>query len=293
MIPGFGAVRAELEARGFRPSRRLGQNFLKDPNLARAIAADADPRPGEAVLEVGPGPGVLTAALLERGARVLAVEIDGRLVEVLRAVLGEPEGLELVHADALASKHRLAPELASRLPAHGDWQVVSNLPYSAGTPVVLELARTAHPPRRFTVLLQAELARRLAADPGSGDYGAVSVRIQARYRPRALREVAPALFWPRPQVRSLVLQLERYEPGAGPVGAASPAELAALDRLVGHCFGGRRKTLRRLLAAVGAPPGALQAAGLDGGARPEEIDAAGFLSLARQPGPWSGGSAGA
>lgn len=283
MIPGWSAFRAELEAQGFRPSKRLGQNFLRDPNLARAIVADADLEPGERVLEVGPGPGILTAALLERGARVLAVEIDARLVAVARAVLGEPEGLELLHADALLGKHALAPALLERLPSTGPWQVVSNLPYSAGTPLVVLLARLAAPPRRMTVLIQTELARRMAAEPGGADYGALSVRLQARYAVTALRDVGPALFWPRPAVQSRLVRLERL--GAGEPDAE---DLRALDALVGQCFQGRRKTLRRLLADLAGERGQalLASAGLDGDLRPEAVGVEGFLALARLEGPW-------
>jgi 16S rRNA (adenine1518-N6/adenine1519-N6)-dimethyltransferase len=280
VIPPWSAVRSELAARGFRPSRRLGQNFLKDPNLARAIARDAGELEGRFVLEVGAGPGILTAALLERGARVLAVEVDARLVAVARALLGEPRGLELLHADALARKHALAPELVERLPDEGPWQVVSNLPYSSGTPVVMLLARLAHPPLSQCILIQAELAERMAAEPGTGSYGALSVRLQASYRVALLRDVAPELFWPRPAVASRVVRLE-LRPDRPP-----PAELAALDRTAQALFSGRRKSLRRLLGDLLGAEGAgaaLAETGLAGDLRPEDVGGEGFLALARSP----------
>jgi 16S rRNA (adenine1518-N6/adenine1519-N6)-dimethyltransferase len=280
VIPGWSAVRAELAAAGFRPTKRLGQNFLKDPNLARAIARDAGELEGVFVLEVGSGPGILTAALLERGARVLAVEVDRRLVDVSRALLGPQERLELLHADALAGKHALAPALAQRLPAGEPWQVVANLPYSSGTPVVMLLARRVHPPWRLTILIQAELAERMAAAPLTRAYGALSVRLQACYRVSLGRRVAPELFWPVPAVESCVVGLE--------LAADRPpqAELEALDRTLARCFAGRRKTLRRLAADLLGPEraeGALATAGLAGGLRPEAVSPEGFLALARGP----------
>jgi 16S rRNA (adenine1518-N6/adenine1519-N6)-dimethyltransferase len=280
VIPAFTAVRQELAALGFRPSRRLGQNFLKDPNLARAIARDAGELEGRFVLEVGSGPGVLTAALLERGARVLAVEVDARLIAVSRALLGAPQGLEVLHADALARKHALAPELLERLPREGPWKVVSNLPYSAGTPVVMLLARLAHPPLAQCVLVQAELAERMAAEPGTGAFGALSVRLQASYRVVPLRDVAPELFWPRPAVASRVVRLELRP------DRPSPAELEVLDRTAQALFSGRRKSLRRLLGdLLGAKEAAaaLAGAGLAGDLRPEDVGGEGFLALARGP----------
>ena len=289
MIAGWSTFRTELEARGFHPSRRLGQNFMRDPNLARAIARDGGVSEGDFVLEVGPGPGILTAALLEAGARVLAVEIDGRLVEVASAVLGpgplDSGQLEFLCADALASKHALNPELIARLPAEGPWRMVSNLPYSAGTPVVALLSRLPNPPVDMTVLIQAELADRMAAPPGSKAYGALSVRLQSAYRVQALREVAPALFWPRPAVQSRLARLERLEAGPG------PAELARIDAVAADLFAGRRKTLRRLLAGLVGAEGAalaLERSGLDGGLRPEQLPPEAFRALARLPdGPWA------
>lgn len=280
MIPGWSAVRAELAAAGFRPSRRLGQNFLKDPNLARAIARDAGELGGVFVLEIGAGPGILTGALLERGARVLAVEIDSRLIDVARALLGPHERLELLHADALAGKHALSPALAERLPAHGPWQVVANLPYSSGTPVVVLLTRLVNPPERLTILIQAELSERMAAAPGTRAYGALSVRLQACYGVALQRGVTPELFWPRPAVESRVVRLE-LAPDRPP-----REELEALDRTLARCFAARRKTLRRLAADLLGPEGAegaLAAAGLEGGLRPESVSPEGFLALARGP----------
>ena len=284
MTPGWSRVRAELEARGFHPSKRLGQNFMRDPNLARAIVRDAGVERGDFVLEVGPGPGILTGALLEAGARVLAAEIDERLIEVARAVLGEEPlesgQLEFLHGDVLAGKHALAPELLERLPSGGTWRLVSNLPYSAGTPVVALAARLEHPPADMTVLIQAELVDRMAAGPGSKVYGALSVRLQAAYRIRPLREVAPGLFWPQPAVQSRLARLELR------ADRPAPEALRALDAAVGVLFTARRKTLRRTLGDhLGAEVAgrALAEAGLEGGLRPEQVGVEGFLALATAP----------
>jgi 16S rRNA (adenine1518-N6/adenine1519-N6)-dimethyltransferase len=262
-------------ARGFRPSKRLGQNFLCDGNMARAIARDSGVGPGDRVLEVGPGCGFLSLHLLELGARVLAVEIDPRLAAVARGFLGEREGFELLEADALAGKHRLNPELVARLPGEGDWHLVSNLPYSAGTPILVLLSRlpvrpgSPGPPATMTVLIQRELAERLSARPGSRAWGALAARVQALYRVEAGRTLGPDLFWPRPRVDSRVVRLV-LEP------RVEPDQLPALDALTAALFRERRKTLARILAR---PAGGREAAvralaglGLDPGARPETLD---------------------
>jgi 16S rRNA (adenine1518-N6/adenine1519-N6)-dimethyltransferase len=277
--PAWSEFRAALEARGFRPSKRLGQNFLRDGNMARAIARDASVGPGDFVLEVGPGCGFLTAHLLELGVRLLAVEIDTRLAEVTRGFVGRAEGFELLEADALAGKHRLAPELVERLPDAGPWHLVSNLPYSAGTPLLVLLSRLANPPASMTVLIQRELAERIAAEPGAKEWGALSARLRLSYDVELLRPVSAELFWPRPKVASRVVRLTLRE-------RISDELWARLDDLLEHLFHARRKTLAALLASpFGGRAKALErlaACGLEPGARPAELGPAELLALARE-----------
>ena len=274
----WSEIKSALESAGFEPSRALGQNFLVDENMLRAIVRDARVAPGDFVLEIGPGAGVLTAQLLAAGARVLAVEIDERLASFSREFLGE-ERVQWIVRDALAGKHALAPELIAALPTEGDWKLVSNLPYSAGTPILAALARLPNPPRSATVLLQKDLALRLSAEPGSKTYGAISARLQAVYAIEHLRDLGPQLFWPRPQVDSSLLRLElRPE-------RPSATELAALDPLLDTLFSQRRKTIRNRLAEY-LGEGALadracEQLGLDPRLRPEDVGHEPWLALLR------------
>lgn len=206
--PPWRTFREALEAVGFRPSRRLGQNFLLDDNMARAIARDSATEAGDFVLEVGPGCGFLSVHLAARGVRLLAVEIDPRLAEVARRFLAGFPGTEVVGGDVLEGPDRLAPEVEERLPA-GDWHLAANLPYSISGPLLATLAQRERPPASATVLVQQELAERLAARPGTRAWGPLSVAVQTAFVPRAGRAVGRELFWPRPKVESRIVHLER------------------------------------------------------------------------------------
>jgi 16S rRNA (adenine1518-N6/adenine1519-N6)-dimethyltransferase len=277
----WSAVRQALERAGFRPSKRLGQNFLIDANLARAIARDSGVRSGDFVLEVGPGAGSLTVELLALGCRVLAVEIDGRLCTVLRELLGPRAELELVQADALDGKQRLSGALLERLPASGPWHLASNLPYSSGTPILVACSRLENRPQSMTALLQRELAQRISAEPGTKSWGAVTVKLQACYSVELVRRVAPAMFWPEPEVDSAVLRM-KVRPAVPSAG-----ELAELDPLVDALFQHRRQTLLRVLGQrVGsreAAAGMCAACGVDPTARPEVLGLQALQALARHP----------
>jgi len=288
-------LRERLQRAGYRPSRRLGQNLLTDPNLARAIVRDARIEPGRLVLEVGPGAGALTRPLLEAGARVLAVEIDARLAaELARSIRadGDEPRLEILRTDVLAHKHALAPDVVARLADEPAWQCVSNLPYSISGPLLATLARLPRPPVGGTVLVQREVADRLTASPSSKAWGPLGVRVQSVFDVSAGRDVPRDVFWPRPAVASRVVHLERR---ADRGGSAEAARLARLDRLVERVFGQRRKTLARALAAAcGGLHGARQAlerAGIDGERRAETLSLEELARLAADP-AWSGGSSG-
>jgi len=245
--PPWEHFRAALEARGFRPSRRLGQNFLLDENQAFAIARDAGFERGDFVLEVGAGCGFLSVHLLALGARLLAVEIDPRLAEVAREFLEQHPGeygAELLVTDVLAGKHELAPELCRRLPEQGPWHLVSNLPYSVSAPVLSLCADRDPAPDSMTVLVQREVAERVAAQPASRAWGPLSVSLQLGFDARILNTVGPGSFWPRPKVDSAVLRLERR------ADRPPAAERARLRALTGQLFQRRRQTLGRVLGDV-------------------------------------------
>lgn len=231
----LGAMRRLLAARGIRLTRSLGQNFLHDGNQLRRIVAAAGVTEGDAVLEVGPGLGPLTRALLGCGARVLAIEKDRRLVEVLREELGLAERLELVHGDALAL-------LREERRSWRGWKVVSNLPYSVGSAILMELALRVDGPERMVVTLQWEVGCRLAARAGLPDYGVLTLLVAAHYEVRGWFKVPAGCFFPVPEVDSACVTLERRrEPLVA--GAALGTYVAVVKR----SFSQRRKMMMKLL----------------------------------------------
>lgn len=276
-MSGSAELRArveELRARGFRPTKTRGQNFLCDANMLAAIVADAGVGPGDRVLEVGVGLGFLTHALVDAGCDVTAIEIDPELAAFADETLGGRA--RLVIGDALATKNRLGHELTEALVDEGDWHLVANLPYSISGPLLVLLARTPNRPKSMTVLVQRELAQRVAAPPGSKLRGALGARLELGYHTRLGRTVGAQLFWPRPRVASALAHLERRP-------APDAARLEAYDRLVGALFQTRRKALRASLGSyLGAPARAdevLGALGLDPRLRVEELDSASLLGL--------------
>jgi 16S rRNA (adenine1518-N6/adenine1519-N6)-dimethyltransferase len=277
--PAWLAVRAALEERGFRPSRRLGQNFLLDENMLRAIVRDAELAPDDVALEVGPGCGFLTLHLAPAVRRLVCVEIDARLLGVARELCAGLTNIEWLLADVLADKRTLAPEVAARLPASGAWHLVSNLPYSVSAPLCAVLADQPNPPRSMTVLVQREVAERMAASPGSSDWGPLSIRLALDYVAKIVRPVPAQLFWPRPEVESAVVRLERC---AEPV---APAERVVLMALVQALFQRRRQGLGRVLREFAGRARAeelLPRLGLDPRARAEDLPLATLRALARE-----------
>jgi 16S rRNA (adenine1518-N6/adenine1519-N6)-dimethyltransferase len=252
--------------------RRLGQHFLTDRNILRRIVDALDPRPGETVIEVGPGRGSLTEVLLARGLQVVAIERDRALAEQLRFQVSGVR-CQVVTGDALQldwhelhSRH-LTPDTRHRL------KIIGNIPYAITSPL-LEKALTPPLPERVVFLVQHEVAQRVAAAPGSKAYGALSVGVQAVCRVEKLFAVAPGAFRPPPKVRSALLRLI---PRADPL--VRPDEVAALRAFVTACFGRRRKQLRN--AVPGATRDALLALGFDPAARPETLAPADFVRLLR------------
>ena len=263
-------IQALLSQHGLRPSKALGQNFLADTNMAERIVRLAGVRPGDHVVEVGPGLGSLTLALCDAGAHVTAVELDHRLADVLATVVdGKP--VDIVQADALTV------DWAQLLADHEHWIMVSNLPYNVATPVVVRALETAPAIDRFLVMVQREVGERLAAGPGSKAYGALSVKIAYYAKADLVGTVPPTVFVPAPKVDSALVQLHRH--AAPPVSVPDPDRLFALVRAG---FATRRKMLRRALdAELGAPAAEVfVAAGIDPRARAETLTLSQWAALA-------------
>jgi 16S rRNA (adenine1518-N6/adenine1519-N6)-dimethyltransferase len=224
---------------GFHPSRQRGQNFLLEPGLHRAVVEALAARPTDLVLEVGAGLGFLTRELLPR-CRVLAVEVDSRLCQLLHQELGEEPNLHLLHADVLA-RSRLHPEVVTALEEErshcaGRLLVAANLPYAICGPLMAALVTMPSPPARMVLMVQLEFAQRLTAAPATKDYGSLSALVQLGYGVRLLRRVGAEAFWPRPRVDSAIVCLDSHE-DSSPVSV----ELAQFLR---RLFSARRKKLR-------------------------------------------------
>jgi 16S rRNA (adenine1518-N6/adenine1519-N6)-dimethyltransferase len=265
-------LRDVIRRHGLSAKKSLGQNFLLDLNLTGRIARAAGPLEGVTVVEVGPGPGGLTRALLANGAkRVIAIERDERCIEMLKEIAeAAPGRLTIVAGDALTTD--LRPYLDGA-PA----RIVANLPYNIATALLINwIAADAWPSwfDRLTLMFQREVAERIVAAPGSKTYGRLSVLAQWRTDAKILFDVNPSAFVPPPKVTSSVVQL---------IPKAKPLECdrRTLERVTGAAFGQRRKMLRQSLKSLGTDPLALLAkANIEPTQRAEEIPVAGFVALA-------------
>ncbi len=270
---GPAEIRALAASAGVRPTKTLGQNFLHDANTIRRIVAAAALEPGEAVLEVGPGLGSLTLGLLAAGHAVTAVEVDATLAALLPETVHErfPDAqLTVLCADALR---------VSEVPG-APTALVANLPYNIAVPVILHLLATLPGLRHGLVLVQAEVADRLCAPPGSRVYGVPSVKVAWFAAATRAGPVSRSVFWPVPNVDSGLVRVEGRPP---PTTTASREQVfAAIDA----AFAQRRKTLRAALAgwagSAAAAEQTLRAAGIDPGARGEQLDVAAFARIAEQ-----------
>jgi 16S rRNA (adenine1518-N6/adenine1519-N6)-dimethyltransferase len=268
------ATRAVLEAHGLLLKKSLGQHFLVDDNIVRKIMELAAVEPGSVVLEVGPGIGTLTVALCDAAGAVVAVERDAGLLPVLEDVAAECGNLTVVRADAVAVEpERLSTSLGAPT------QLVANLPYAVAATVVLRMFEEVPSIRSATVMVQAEVAERMAAEPGRKDYGAYTVKLRMYAKPAGGFDVPRTCFMPPPRVDSRVLRLERAE---NPVSADDRRRTA---RLVEAAFSQRRKTLRNSVVASTGWSGvvfddALSEAGVDGRRRAETLRVDEFVSLA-------------
>ncbi len=263
-------VRDLLDEHGLSPSRALGQNFVADPNTVRRIARLAEVGEGDQVVEIGPGLGSLTVALAETGARVTAVELDRHLLPVLRSVV-EPLGVQVVQGDALRLDWDAL--LASAGEPGRPWVLVANLPYNVATPLVLDLLAGVPAIERMLVMVQREVAERLAAGPGDKAYGIPSVKVAYYADAAVVGRVPPTVFVPPPRVESALVRLRRLPRPRVDV------EPDRLFRLVEAGFGQRRKMLRRSLSGL-VDPAAFAAAGVRPEARAEELELQDWARLA-------------
>jgi 16S rRNA (adenine1518-N6/adenine1519-N6)-dimethyltransferase len=274
---GLPPLREVIAALGLSAKKSLGQNFLLDLNLTRRIAREAGPLEGVSVVEVGPGPGGLTRALLMEGAaRVVAIEKDRRCLPALAEIgAAYPGRLDIVEADAReVDWHALAPPA----PVGTRSRVVANLPYSVGTPLLIGWLKTAPWPPwfdRLVLMFQREVADRITAAPGTKDYGRLAVLSQWRARTRLLFTVPAAAFTPRPKVDSALVELV---PREMPAPACS---VEALERITAAAFGQRRKMLRSSLRQLTRDSEALLTGlGIDPSARAEELPVSDFCAIA-------------
>lgn len=264
-------VRRLLDEHGLAPRRAAGQNFVGDPNTVRKIVRDADLSPEDLVLEVGPGLGSLTLALAGAVDRVVAVEIDAGLARVLSdVVLAEVDNVEVVHADALATP------LDELVPGERPIRVVANLPYNLATPLVMDLLGSERVSDMY-VMVQREVGQRWAAGVGDPLYAAVSVKLALTATAEVGASVSRHVFHPVPNVDSVMVRITRRPDGLAPAARSRVAEV------VDAAFAQRRKTLRntlRSLAGREALDRAFAEAGIDGGARAEELSVEDFVRLA-------------
>ncbi len=246
--------------------RKLGQHFLLDENLTAKIARQAGDLTGRHVVEVGPGPGGLTRALLDTGvAQIVAIEVDPRAAEAVRALAAQRSRLRVVEADAMAT------DLTSLAPAPR--QIVANLPYNVATPLLIGWLRQAASWERFTLMFQLEVAVRIAAGVNSEAYGRLSVLAQWICTVSLLMRIPPSAFTPPPKVVSAVVGLipRPVQP--------EPALFAAMERVTAAAFGQRRKMLRGSLRALGGEA-LLERAGIAGDRRAETLSVEEFEILA-------------
>jgi 16S rRNA (adenine1518-N6/adenine1519-N6)-dimethyltransferase len=259
-------LREAVSAAGIGADKRFGQHFLFDLNICRKIVKISAIFEGESVLEVGPGPGGLTRALLEAGARVTAVEKDARFLPLLGELAAAAEGrLTVIHADALALDETAVVAAGA--------SIVANLPYNVGSPLLVKWLTGALRPRAMTLMFQAEVARRIVAGPGDEDYGRLAVLARALTAPSIVFALPARAFTPPPKVESAVVRLVPKPDRPG------EALIASLQAVAAAAFGQRRKMLRSSLRAVGGAQ-LCAVAGVDPRSRAESVPVERFLAMA-------------
>lgn len=269
MSDGLPPLAETVRKHGLAARKSLGQHFLYDLNLTRRIARAGGELSRGTTIEIGPGPGGLTRGLLAEGAaKLIAVERDARVLPALAEIQAAyPGKLEILEADALDIDAASLGEAPRR--------IVANLPYNAGTPMLLAWLARPDAFERLVLMFQKEVVERICASPGGKDYGRLAVAAQWRWRPRKLFDVAPSAFVPPPSVVSAVVELI---PRAAPL---APADPKTLERVVAAAFGQRRKMLRQSLKRVGDAISMCDAAGIDPTRRAETLSVEEFCALAR------------
>ena len=265
MTHSRGRLHELLDQSGLAPRRDLGQNFVGDPNTVRKIAALAAVGTGDHVIEIGAGLGSLTLALSETGADVTAVEVDRGMVPVLRDVVANLPHVTVVEADATRADWPVLLAGSAR------WTLVANLPYNVATPLVCDLLDDVPAITSMLVMVQREVAERLAAAPGSKQYGAVTVKVAYWGAARIVGHVPASVFVPRPNVESALVRIDRRDP--------PDVDRELMFSLVRTAFGQRRKMLRRSLSELVAPA-VFKAAAVSPEARPEQLGLPDWVRLA-------------
>ena len=262
-------VKALLNQLGIHPNRVLGQNFMIDANILRIMLDTARVTRDDAVLEVGPGLGVLTEGLLREAGRVVAVEKDRGLYEHLKATFADQPTLTLVHADILDIN--LDDVMAS-----GVNKMVANLPYSISSRLLVELAGCSKPPQTITATVQREVAERIVAQPNTGDYGILGIFLQIPYETKIRKNISPSCFHPPPDISSSIVNLSLR---ARPLAVAR--DRTHFEELVKTCFSQRRKQIGKILRTSGADAAEdlLKNMDIDPRARPEELSPATWVEL--------------
>ncbi len=276
---GPAEIRALAAELGLRPRKSWGQNFVHDANTVRRIVAAAGVGPGDTVIEVGPGLGSLTLALLDAGANVLAVEVDpvlaGRLPQTLAERSPLPAPLTVVNTDVLTLRRGDLP--ASPEPT----ALVANLPYNIAVPALMTVLAEFPTVATVLIMVQLEVADRLAAEPGGRDYGVPSVKARFYGDVRRAGTVSPSVFWPVPRVDSGLVRIDRYD---DPPWPTDPVFRDRLFRLIDVAFAQSRKTVRNALSGLAGSGEAaatlLREAGIDPSARAETLSVADFARLA-------------
>jgi 16S rRNA (adenine1518-N6/adenine1519-N6)-dimethyltransferase len=280
-------IRRLLLSAGLSPNKRLGQHFLIDLNLMRLLVDSASIQEDDIVLEVGCGTGSLTEALLARAGRTIAVELDRNLAEIAQRQLAQAKSFELVNADILESKNRINPAVTGALARArekhaGRVLLVANLPYNVASPVMMNLLTGPTTADRMYVTVQKEVADRMAARPGTGDYGILSILLDATGDVRTIRTLKPTVFWPQPRVDSAMVSFVRN-------GAKSDriTNMGLLSEIVHLFMSHRRKTLTACcklacgeLARIADWADIFKQCRIDPTQRPEKLGADDYVAIA-------------
>lgn len=268
----LSAMRELLESRGIRLTKSLGQNFLHDANQLKRIIDAAELMTSDKVLEIGPGLGPLTERLVAESGETLAIEKDARLVELLRERFKDAKNLTLVEADAL--------EVLKTQPRDwADWKLVSNLPYSVASPILVELAQATRGPELMVATLQLEVARRLMAGTGSSDYGLLTLLVQIEYEPHGWFKIPASCFFPEPDIDSACVTLKRRD-----IPLVMPDQKQLFVKIVKRAFSERRKMMAKLLKQDWNPEkvaAAMKRIAISPQSRAEQVNLSQFADLTR------------